>query len=111
MHHLLEQVHTSPFISSDPILLKVVESSKEYDSKDSFHFCEDERSSSPSIECEPLPAGPEYIVLGLYRDTTTSFHDKSLEMEKSLSKEFCEAPTLESNEKDFSHGMGTSLWI
>ena len=35
-----------------------------------------------------------------------SFHDKSLEMEKSWAKEFCEAPTLESNEKDFSHQHG-----
>ena len=35
-----------------------------------------------------------------------SFHDKSLEMEKSWAKEFCEAPTLESNEKDFSHEHG-----
>ena len=93
-------MHTSPFVSSDPVLLEDVESSEEYDSKDSLHFCEDERSSSPSIECEPLPAGPEYVVLDLYRDTTMSFHDKSLEMEKSWAKEFCEAPTLESKEKD-----------
>ena len=55
---LEEMVHTSPFVSSDPVLLEDVESSEEYDSKDSLHFCEDERSSSPLIECEPLPAGP-----------------------------------------------------
>jgi len=59
---LEEMVYTSPFVSSDPVLLEDVESSEEYDSKDSLHSCEDERSSSPSIECEPLPVGPEYIV-------------------------------------------------
>ena len=104
---LEEMVHTSLFVSSNPVLLEDVESSEEYDSKDSLHFCEDERSSSPSIECEPLPTGPEYVVLGLYRDTTTSFHDKSLEMEKSLANEFCEAPTLESNEKDSTNEHGS----
>ena len=104
---LEEMVHTSPFVSSDPVLLEDVESSEEYDSKDSLHFCEDERSSSPSIECEPLPAGPEYVVLDLYRDTTMSFHDKSLEMEKSWAKEFCEAPTLESEENDSINEHGS----
>ena len=79
-------MHTSPFVSSDLVLLEDVESSEEYDSKDSLHFCEDERSSSPSIECEPLLAGPEYVVLDLYRVTTMIFHDKSLEMEKSWAK-------------------------
>ena len=63
---LEEMVHTSPFASSDPVLLEDVESSEEYDSKDSLHFCEDECSSSPSIECESLPAGPEYVILNLY---------------------------------------------
>ena len=104
---LEEMVHTSPLVSSDPVLLEGVESSKEYDSEDSIDFCEEERSSSPLIKFEPLPAGPEYVVLGLYQDTTTSFHDKSLEMEKSLAKEFCEAPTLESNEKDSTNEHGS----
>ena len=36
-----------------------------------------------------------------------SFHDKSLEMEKSWAKEFCEAPTLESNEKDSTNELGS----
>ena len=35
-----------------------------------------------------------------------SFHDKSIEMEKSWAKEFCEVPTLESNEKDSSNEHG-----
>ena len=103
---LEEMVHTSPFVSSDPVLLEDVESSEEYDSKDGLHFCEDERSSSPSIECEPLPAGPEYVVLDLYRVTTMIFHNASLEIEKQWVTEFCEALTLESNEKDSSHEHG-----
>ena len=62
---LKETMHTSPFISSEPVLLGVLESSEEYDSKDSLHFCEDERSSSSLTEFEPLPAGLEYVVLDL----------------------------------------------
>ena len=54
-HNPLEEImHTSPFISSEPVLLGVLESSEEYDSEDSLHFCEDERSSSLLIEFEPL---------------------------------------------------------
>ena len=94
---LEEMMHTSPFISSEPVLLGVLESSEEYDSEDSLHFYEDERSSSSLTEFEPLPDGLESVVLNLDRDTTMIFHDESLEMEKSWAKEFCEAPTLESN--------------
>ena len=36
---LEEMVHTSPFISSEPVLLGVLESSEEYNSEDSLHFC------------------------------------------------------------------------
>ena len=95
-------MHTSPFISSEPVLLGVLESSEEYNSEDSLHFCEDEHSSSPFIEFEPLPAGLEYVVLDLDRDATMSFHDESPEMENPWATEFCEAPTLESEEKDIS---------
>ena len=76
-------MHTSPFISSEPVLLGVLESCKEYDSEDSLHFCEDERSSSPLIEFEPLSDGLESVVLDLDWGTTMTFHDESLEMEKS----------------------------
>ena len=93
---LKEMMHTSPFISSEPVLLGVLESFEEYDSEDSLHFCEEERPSSPLIEFEPLPDGLESIVFNLDRGTTMTFHDESLEMEKSWAKEFCEAPTLES---------------
>ena len=62
---LEEMVHTSPFVSSDPVLLEDVESSKVYNPEDNLHFCEDERSSSSLIEFEPLPAGLEYVVLDL----------------------------------------------
>ena len=37
-----EMMHTSPFISSEPILLGVLESPEEYDSEDSLHSHEDE---------------------------------------------------------------------
>ena len=96
-------MHTSPFISSEHVLFGVLESSEEYDSEDSLYFCGDERSSSPLIEFEPLPAGLEYVVLDLNRESTSSFHDESLEMENQWAMEFCEAPTLESNEKDSSN--------
>ena len=99
-------MHTSPFISSEPVLLAVLESSEEYDSEDSLHYCGDERSLSPLIEFEPLPAGLEYVILDLNRESTSSFHDESLEMENQWAMELCEAPTLESNEKDSSNEHG-----
>jgi hypothetical protein len=99
-------MHTSPFISSKPVLLGVIESSVKYGSEDSLHFCEDEHSSSPLIEFEPLPAGLESVDLDLDRDTTMIFYDESLEMENQWAMEFCEAPTLESNEKDSSNEQG-----
>ena len=72
---LEEMMHASPFESSEPALLEVVESStsEEYDSEYSLHLCEDERSLSPSIEFEP-PNGQESIVLDLDRDTTVDGH-------------------------------------
>ena len=62
---LEEMMHASPFISSEPVLMEVAESSEEYDSEDSLHFCEAERSSSPLIEFEPLSDGIESVVLDL----------------------------------------------
>ena len=100
-------MHTSPFISSEPVLLGVLESSEEFDSEDSLHFCEDERSSSPLTEFEPLPAGLEYVVLDYDRESTSSFHNASLEIENQWAKEFCEALTLESNEKDSTNENGS----
>ena len=93
-------MHTTLFISSEPILLGVLESSEEYDSEGGLHSCEDERLSSSLTEFEPLPDGLETIILDLDRDTTMIFHDESLDMEKSWAKEFFEAPTLEYEEKD-----------
>ena len=57
-------------------------------------------------EFEPLPDGPESVVLDLDRDTTMIFHDESLEMENQWAMKLCEAPTLESNEKDSSNEHG-----
>ena len=95
-------MHASPFVSSKPVLFEVAKSatSEEYDSEGSFHFCEDERSSSPSTEFEPLPAGLGFVVLDHDRESTSSFHNASLEIENQWAMEFCEALTLESNEKD-----------
>ena len=39
---LEEMMHTSLFISSEPVLLGVIESSEEHDSECSLHSCEDE---------------------------------------------------------------------
>ena len=74
-------LHTSPFISIEPVLLGVLESSEEYDSEDSLHSHEDERSSSSLTEFEPLPTGLEYVVLDHDREPTSSFHNASLEKE------------------------------
>ena len=76
-------MHTSPFASFEPVLLEVAQSAtfEEYDSEDSLHYCEDERSSSPSNEFEPLPAGPEYVVLDHDQESTSIFYDASREME------------------------------
>ena len=104
---LKETMHTSPFISSELVLLGVLESSEEFDSEDSLHFCGDECSSSPLIEFEPHPAGLEYVVLDLNRESTSSFHDESLEMENQWAMEFCEAPTLESEEKNSTNEHGS----
>ena len=51
----------------------------------------------------PLSSGLEYIVHDLDRDTNMILNDASLEMENRWAMEFCEVPTLESNEKD-EHG-------
>jgi hypothetical protein len=59
-----------------------------------LHFLEGKRSSSSSIEFEPVPAGQYDVALDLDRASTSSFHDVSLEMEKSLAMEIYEALTL-----------------
>ena len=90
---LEEMMHGSPFMSSEPVLYEFTKSatSKEYDSEDTLHFCEDEQSSSSSIEFEPLPAGLEYVVLDHNRESTSISHDESLEMENQWAMELCEA--------------------
>ena len=97
-------VYESPFISSEPVLFEMVGTaiSKEYDSNETLHFCEDERSSSPLSMFEPLPSGPEYIILDHDWDINMTLHDASLEMENQWAMEFYEAPTLEYKEKDSS---------
>ena len=105
-------MHESPFIPSESILFEVAKSatSEEYDSKITLHFCEDERLLSPLSEFEPLPSGPEEVVLDHDRDSTMISHDESLEMENPWAMEFCEAPTLESSEKDSTDEHGTIIF-
>ena len=105
-------MHESPFIPSESILSEVAKStaSKEHDSEVTLHFCEDERSLSLLSEFEPFPSGPEKVVLDHDRDSTMLSHDESLEIENLWAMEFCEAPTLESNEKDSSNEHGTELY-
>jgi len=104
-------MHGSPFISSEPIVYEMARSftSKEYDSEEFLHFCEDERSSSLLTEFEAFPTGPECVVLNHIPDSTLIFHDKSLEMENPWAKEFYEAMTLESKGKDSTDEHGSFI--
>ena len=61
-------------------------------------------------EFEPLPSGPEKVVLDYDRDSTMLSHDKSLEMGNRWAMEFCEALTLESDEKDSTNEHGTVIF-
>ena len=87
---LKEMMHESPFIPSKSILSEVTKfaTSEEHDSEVTFHFCEDERSLCLLSEFEPLPSGPEKVVLYHDRDSTMISHDKSLEMENRWAMEF-----------------------
>ena len=106
---LEEMTHTSPFVSSEMVRFEVAKlaTSKEYGSKDTLHFCEDEQLSSPSIKFEPLPTGPEYV-LDHDRESTPISLDESLEMENQWAMKICEAPTLETEEKDSTNEHGSS---
>jgi hypothetical protein len=99
---LEKMMHGCSFRSFESILFEVAKSAtpEQYDFEEILHLCENERSSSPSTEFEPLPAGSEYIVLDHDRDPTMISHDESLEMENPWAMEFCEAPTVESKGKD-----------
>jgi hypothetical protein len=106
-----EMMHVSPFVSSEPVLAELVESStsQEYESKEPLHLCEDEQSSSPMIEFEPLPTGLYHVVSDRGRESTLFIHDASLEMENSWAMEIYKAPTLGSKRKDLidKHGSFT----
>jgi hypothetical protein len=112
---LKEMMHVFPLASSESVLIEVVEFStpEEYNSKDPLHLCEGERSSSSSssssIEFEPLPAGQYDVALDLDRESTSSFHDVSLDMEKSLAMEIYEALTLEYKGKDCINEHGSFI--
>jgi hypothetical protein len=109
---LEKMMHVSPFVSSEPVLFEVAKSviSKEYNLQGILHISEDKpSSSSSSIEFEPLPAGPEYVVLDHDQDQTMISHNESLEMENPWVMEFCEAPTLKSGEKDSINKHGSFI--
>jgi hypothetical protein len=78
-------MHLYPFASSELVLIEVVgfPTPHENDSEDCLHFCEGERSSSPSTEFEPLLAGPYLVAFDHDQESILSFHDKSLEIENS----------------------------
>ena len=109
---LKEMMHESPFTPSEPVLSEVAKSAAydEHDSEVTFHFCGDERSLYLLSEFEPLPSGPEKVVLDHDRDSTMIFHDESLEMENTWAMEFCEAPTLESDKEDSTDEHGTLIF-
>jgi hypothetical protein len=106
-----EIMHVSLFASSEPVLIELVEfsTSQEYDLEDPLHLCEDKRSSSPLIDFEPLPTRLYHVVFDHDQDSTSSFHDASLEMENPWAMEIYKAPTLGSERKDLidKHGSFT----
>ena len=78
-------MHISPFISSEPILFEITKPiSKEYGLEDTLYLCEDEQSSSTSIDFELLPVGPEYVVLDHDRDTTKKHIHRFLKLSMVL---------------------------
>ena len=105
-------MHESSFIPSESILSEVAKStaSEENDSEATLDFCEDEQSLSLLSEFEPLSSGPKEVVLDHDRDPTKISHDESLEMENPWAMKFCEAPTLESGEKDSTDEHGTIIF-
>ena len=59
-----------------------------------------EQISSSTIEFEPFLTSPHGVVLNHDQDTTTIFHDESLEIENSWGREFSESLTLEFEENN-----------
>jgi hypothetical protein len=94
---LKKMMHVFSFASPDPVLIEVVDFStpQEIDLKDSLHLCDGERSPSLSTKFEPLPTGPYDVAFDHDRESISTFHDKSLEIENSWAMESCEALTLE----------------
>jgi hypothetical protein len=106
---LEEIMHGSPFMSSEPVPYEIAKSatSEEYNSEDTLHLCEDERSSSLSVKFDHLPVGPKYVILDHDRDTTMISHNESLEMENQQAMELYEVLTLEFEEKDSTNEHGS----
>jgi hypothetical protein len=104
-----EMMHLSPFASPEPVLTKLVElsTSQEYDSEDPLRLCEDERSSSPLIDFEPLCTSSYHVVFDHGLDSTSSFYDASLEMENPWAMEIYKVPTPGSEGKDSINKHGS----
>ena len=79
-----------------------------YDSDETFHFCEGERSSL-SAEFEPLPTSLYHIVFDLDRKPTLVFHDDSRGIENPWTMELYEAPTLKSVGKNSTDEHGSFI--
>jgi len=62
-------------------------------------------------EFEPLPSGPEKVVLDHDRDSTMISHDESLDMKNQRATECYEALTLESIEKDSIYEHGSFILV
>jgi hypothetical protein len=80
---LVRMMHVSPFVLSRPVIFEDAKPSthEENDLEEILHLYEDKRSSKPSIEYEPLSAGPKYVVLDHDRVLTMILHVEPLEME------------------------------
>ena len=86
-YELIEEVKGILQVDSPESLLgKVAEKfiEKEDDPAKPINISEFEIPHRPPIEFEPLPAGPDYVVLDHDRDSTMIFHDKSLEMGQGI---------------------------
>ena len=64
--------------------------------------CETEHSLSSSLKPEPCPSGPQNVVLDSGRVSTLILHDMSLEKENRCAMDNIEAPTLETEKKNFA---------
>ena len=68
-----------------------------------------EQISSSTIEFEPFLPSPQGVVLNNDRDTTTIFHDESLEIENSWARVSSDSLNLEFEENDSIDEYGSFI--